>query len=119
KYYLAHASYPTPKGYINPYKCESYHLADFRRSSGFTNYNEVFNYYHSSLRCTIERTFGVCKNRFAILRHMPKFKIQTQVHIVCAKMAIHNFIRKYSETDIEFNQYEHTNILDGDDNSYV
>ncbi|XLU28521.1 hypothetical protein S245_064587, partial [Arachis hypogaea] len=23
--------------------------------------NEVFNYYHSSLRCTIERSFGCCK----------------------------------------------------------
>ncbi|KAL4328260.1 hypothetical protein AHAS_Ahas13G0182300 [Arachis hypogaea] len=59
KYYLVDAGYPTPKGYIGPYKCERYHLADFRRSSGFTNHNEVFNYYHSSLRCTIEMTFGV------------------------------------------------------------
>ncbi|KAL1290786.1 hypothetical protein AAHE18_20G154400 [Arachis hypogaea] len=113
------ASYPTPKGYIGPYKCERYHLADFRHSSGFTNHNEVFNYYHSSLRCTIERTFGAWKNRFSILRHMPKFKIETQVQIVCATMAIHNFIRRHSETDTEFNQYEHANILDGEDNSYV
>ena len=116
---MVDAGYPTPKGYIGPYKCERYHLADFRRSSGFTNHNEVFNYYHSSLRCTIERTFGVWKNRFAILRHMPKFKIETQVQIVCATMAIHNFIRRHSETDTEFNQYEHANILDGEDSSYV
>ncbi|XLT50653.1 hypothetical protein HN873_043257 [Arachis hypogaea] len=34
-------------------------------------------------------------------------------------MAIHNFIRRHSETDMEFNQYEHANILDGEDNSYV
>ncbi|KAL4288076.1 hypothetical protein AHAS_Ahas19G0250000 [Arachis hypogaea] len=119
KYYLVDAGYPTPKGYIGPYKCERYHLADFRRSSRFTNHNKVFNYYHSSLRYTIERTFRVWKNRFAILRHMPKFKIETQVQIVCATMAIHNFIRRHSETDTEFNQYEHANILDGEDNSYV
>ncbi|XLT25794.1 hypothetical protein HN873_057086, partial [Arachis hypogaea] len=25
----------------------------------------------------------------------------------------------HSETDTEFNQYEHANILDGEDNSYV
>ncbi|KAK8574105.1 hypothetical protein V6N13_097097 [Hibiscus sabdariffa] len=50
KYYLVDASYPTPVGYIGPYKCERYHLPDFRRSSSFANYNEVFNYYHSSLR---------------------------------------------------------------------
>ncbi|XP_057719160.1 uncharacterized protein LOC130980551 [Arachis stenosperma] len=79
KYYLVDAGYPTPKGYIGPYKCERYHLADFRRSSGFTNHNEI----------------------------------------VCATMAIHNFIRRHSETDTEFNQYEHANILDGEDNSYV
>ncbi|KAL4313864.1 hypothetical protein AHAS_Ahas15G0027700 [Arachis hypogaea] len=99
KYYLVDAGCPTSKGYIGPYKCERYHLADFRRSSGFTNHNK--------------------KNRFAILRHMPKFKIETKVQIVCATMAIHNFIRRHSETDTEFNQYEHANILDGEDNSYV
>ncbi|XP_072084628.1 uncharacterized protein [Arachis hypogaea] len=79
KYYLVDAGYPTPKGYIGPYKCERYHLADFRRSSRFTNHNKI----------------------------------------VCATMAIHNFIRRHSETDTEFNQYEHANILDGEDNSYV
>ncbi|KAL4345226.1 hypothetical protein AHAS_Ahas11G0257200 [Arachis hypogaea] len=61
KYYLVDSGYPTSKGYIGPYKCERYHLVDFRRSSGFTNYNEVFNYYHLNLRCTIERTFGCGK----------------------------------------------------------
>ncbi|KAK2395718.1 hypothetical protein QL285_057427 [Trifolium repens] len=58
KYYLVDSGYPTPIGYIGPYRCERYRLPDFRRSNGFANHNEVFNYYHSSLRCTIERTFG-------------------------------------------------------------
>jgi len=88
------SGYPTPIGYIGPYRCERYHLPEFRCSSGFENNNEVFNYYNSSLRCTIERTFEVWKNRFAILRRMPKFKYETQVHIVVATMAIHNFIRR-------------------------
>ena len=105
------ASYPTPVGYIRPYKCECYHLLDFRHSSTFANQNEVFNYYHSSLRCTIERTFGVWKNRFAILHHMPKFKFETQVQIVGATMAIHNFIRRNTETDVDFRRYEDENIL--------
>uniref|UniRef100_A0A0R0KQM1 DUF8040 domain-containing protein n=1 Tax=Glycine max TaxID=3847 RepID=A0A0R0KQM1_SOYBN len=50
--------------YVNPkIKNEShYHLPDFRHRHGFDNCNEVFNYYHSSLRCIIERTFGVWKN---------------------------------------------------------
>ncbi|XP_057426609.1 uncharacterized protein LOC130720044 [Lotus japonicus] len=105
------AGYPTPKGFLGPYRCERYHLPDFRRQSGFSNHNEVFNYYHSSLRCTIERTFGVWKNRFAILRKMPKYKIETQVQLVCATMAIHNFIRRHSEMDIDFNHYEDENII--------
>ncbi|XP_054820818.1 uncharacterized protein LOC129319776 [Prosopis cineraria] len=63
KYYLVDSGYPTLNGYLDPYRCERYHLPDFRRVAGFANNNEVFNYYHSSLRCTIERTFEVWKNR--------------------------------------------------------
>ncbi|XP_024641527.2 uncharacterized protein [Medicago truncatula] len=111
KYYLVDSGYPTPIGYIGPYRCERYHLSEFRRSSGFENHNEVFNYYHSSLRCTIERTFGVWKNIFAILRSMPKFKYETQVHIVVATMAIHNFIRRSAEMDVDFNLYEDENTV--------
>ncbi|RZB57082.1 hypothetical protein D0Y65_045959 [Glycine soja] len=59
KYYLVDVGYPTPIGYIGPYRCECYHLLEFRRSSDFANYNEVFNYYHSSLRSIIDITFGV------------------------------------------------------------
>jgi len=115
-YYLLDAGYPTPMGYLGPYRCERYHLPDFRRSHGFENNNEVFNYYHSSLRCTIERTFGVWKNRFAILRRMPKFTIKTQVEVVVATMAIHNFIRRNADMDVDFNRYEDENItLDHDD----
>ncbi|XP_039690638.1 uncharacterized protein [Medicago truncatula] len=110
-YYLVDVSYPTPMGYL-----ERYHLPDFRRSHGFENNNEVFNYYHSSLRCTIERTFGVWKNRFAILRRMTKFTIKTQVEVVVATMAIHNFIRRNADMDVDFNRYEDEDItLDHDD----
>jgi hypothetical protein len=115
---LVDSGYPTPVGYIGPYRCERYHLPEFRRSSGFENNNEVFNYYHSSLRCTIERTFGVWKNRFAILRRMPKFKYQTQVQIVVATMAIHNFIRRNAEVDDDFNLYEDENTIIHDDENH-
>jgi len=60
KYYLVNVCYPTPLiGYVGYYKCEYYHLSDFRRRFGFINSNEIFNYYHSSLRYTIKRTFEV------------------------------------------------------------
>ncbi|XP_050897585.1 uncharacterized protein LOC127104449 [Lathyrus oleraceus] len=119
KYYLVDSGYPTPIGYIGPYRCERYHLPDFRRSNGFANNNEVFNYYHSSLRCTIERTFGVWKNRFAILRCMPKFKFQTQVQIVVATMTIHNFIRRNAEIDVDFNLYEDENTTIHHDDYHI
>ena len=73
------AGYPTPMRYLGPYRCERYHLPDFRRKFGFANDNQVFNFYHSTLRFTIERTFVVWKNRYAILCHMPKYKFETQV----------------------------------------
>jgi hypothetical protein len=59
KYYLVDAGYPHMKGYMGPYKGERYHLPDFRRGSQPRGMHEIFNHAHSSLRCTIERTFGV------------------------------------------------------------
>ena len=54
---------------------------------------EVFNHRHSSLRCTIERTFGVWKNRWRIVRQMHSFSFDKQVKIVVALMTLHHFIR--------------------------
>lgn len=111
------AGYPTLVGYIGLYRCERYHLLYFRHSYGFENHNKVFNYYNSSFRYTIERTFEVWKNRFAILHNMPKYKFGTQVQIVIATMAIHNFIRWKSKSDDQFKLYEDENIVvDEDDN---
>ena len=70
KYYLVDAGYPTLTGYLGPYRCERYHLPDFRASSMLANDNEAFNYLHSSLRSTIERAFGIWKNKFQILLKM-------------------------------------------------
>jgi hypothetical protein len=47
------------KGYMGPYKGEQYHLLDFHRGSQLRGMHEIFNHAHSSLRCTIERTFGI------------------------------------------------------------
>ncbi|XP_060200766.1 uncharacterized protein LOC132629037 [Lycium barbarum] len=110
-YYLVDSGYPTMLGYLGPYKGECYHLSDFGRNSSFRNPNEIFNFFHSSLRCTIERTFGVWKNRFSILRSMPSFKFHTQVHLVTTTMAIHNFIRRNSSTEAEFDHYANEDIM--------
>ncbi|XP_054790807.1 uncharacterized protein LOC129296238 [Prosopis cineraria] len=40
KYYLVDYGYPTLNGYLGPYRCERYHLPDFRQVAGFANNNE-------------------------------------------------------------------------------
>ncbi|GFS31990.1 hypothetical protein Acr_00g0020260 [Actinidia rufa] len=78
KYYLVDAGYPNRKEFLAPYKGERYHQAEFQRGEPPSNANEQFNKGHSSLRSVIERSFGVWKNRWAILRSMPQFSMSTQ-----------------------------------------
>ncbi|GMP97486.1 hypothetical protein CsSME_00045720 [Camellia sinensis var. sinensis] len=45
----------------------------FNRQRRYHGPKELFNHRHSSLRNVIERTFGVLKQRFPLLRHMPRY----------------------------------------------
>ncbi|XP_043716301.1 uncharacterized protein LOC122664519 [Telopea speciosissima] len=82
-----------------------YHQHDFsrRRPQGA---EELFNFTHSSLRTVIERSFGVLKKRFPILKMMPSYDLKTQVLIVIACVTIHNFIRKQAAADWFFKKAE-------------
>jgi hypothetical protein len=55
------------------------------------NAKELFNLRHSSLRNAIERTFGVLKRKFKILRTAPEYSIETQIDIILALTALFNF----------------------------
>ncbi|CAN6544943.1 unnamed protein product [Malus baccata var. baccata] len=122
KYYLVDAGYPQMRGYLGPYEGERYHLPDFRRGAEPTGHKEVFNHRHSSLRSIIERTFGVWKKRWAILRDMPNYPFNKQVKIVIATMALHNYIRRYSERDRHFDDprdfCEESDSSDDEDDEY-
>ena len=48
---------------------------------------------------------------------MRKYSYQTQVRLVCATMALHNFIRRNDATDVVFRQAEAGNIIDRENNS--
>ena len=87
-------------GFLAPYKGERYHIPNFQRGSQLHHPEERFNYLHSSLRSVIERTFGVWKNRWKILRYMPGFSICTQNKIIVATMVLHNFIRTHDHNDV-------------------
>lgn len=81
---------------------------------------ETFNYHHSLLRNIIERTFGVWKAIWVLLRDMHlNCRYKNQVHIMIASMVIHNYIRKASRFDETFNkaQQEYYNPTRGDASS--
>ena len=90
------------KGFLAPYKGERYHIGEFRPSEVLHRLEERFNYLHSSLHSVIERTFEVWKNKWKILRHMPRFHIRTQSLIIVATMVLHNFVRAHEiNNDVE------------------
>ena len=102
KYYLVDVRYPNEYGYLGPYKGERYHLQDFRHRGQPRNQQEVFNRTHSSLRNVIERSFGVWKQRWRILQNMHVYPYKTQVEIIVASMALHNYIRRRSHDNVAF-----------------
>ena len=106
KYYLVDAGYPQLKGFLGPYKGERYHLPQFRMGRRPMGSKEVFNQAHSSLQSVIERTFGVWKKKWKILRDMPNYAFKKQVKIVIATMALHNYIRMHDQRDRHFQELE-------------
>ncbi|XP_060216059.1 uncharacterized protein LOC132643609 [Lycium barbarum] len=118
KYYLVDAGYSHMNGYMTPYKGNNvrYHLAEFRRSATRQLREprgriEKFNYLHSFCRNVVDRTFGVWKARWSILRDMSYYHIDTQRDIVLATMAIHNFIRKKCNVDDAFQTAENESYI--------
>ncbi|XP_058183352.1 uncharacterized protein LOC131301200 isoform X2 [Rhododendron vialii] len=101
------AGYPNTRGYLAPYKGCRYHPPEWRDGGAPRTNFERFNKIHSSLRCTIERTYGVWKARWPLICDMPVgFIMTTQVALVSATMAIHNFIRRNNFPDIPFGFYD-------------
>ncbi|KAH1090667.1 hypothetical protein J1N35_017924 [Gossypium stocksii] len=95
-------------GFLGPYRGERYHLPDFRRGNHrASGRKEIFNHAHSSLRSVIERTFGVWKKKWPILRDIPSYSFDKQVLIVIATMVLHNYIRRHAwSNDEDFRQFE-------------
>ena len=108
------ARYPQINDFLGPYKGERYNLSEFRQCDKPTCYQELFNHTHSSLRSVIERTFGVWKKRWKILRDMPSYPFAKQVKIVIATMTLHNYIMRHAQRDLHFDNIENdpTSIFD-------
>ncbi|KAG4921772.1 hypothetical protein JHK82_050718 [Glycine max] len=111
KYYLLDSSYPTFMGFLGPNKKTRYHLPQFKIGPRIRGRVEFFNYYHSSLRSTIEHDLHQ-----KILGNMPPFALKTQNQIIVACMAIHNFIQRNDKSDGEFNSLDEDNkYIDSDE----
>ncbi|XP_024962168.1 uncharacterized protein LOC112502491 [Cynara cardunculus var. scolymus] len=80
KYYLCDVAYTNARGFLAPYRNTRYWLADFRRRRALTK-EERFNHAHAQLRNVIERTYGVLKARFPILKQMAPFPFTTQRNV--------------------------------------
>ncbi|XP_022881038.1 uncharacterized protein LOC111398355 [Olea europaea var. sylvestris] len=93
KYYLVDSDFAHRPGYMAPYKGQ-------RRR--FRNTREKFNFRHSSCKNVIERAFGVLKQRWKIFDRLPSYSFPTQVAVVLATMAVHNFLRRSGVVDEAF-----------------
>lgn len=84
KYYLVDAGYAVDDGYMGPFR-----KRELQNNEAFIN----FNHHHVRLRSVVERTFGVVKKRFEILKDMPKYPRDLQSKIVLGCCGLHNYLR--------------------------
>lgn len=99
-YMLADQGFEDCPGLLTPYPATRYHLSEWARGSGRPqNKKELFNLRHCKLRNVIERAFGVLKRKFAVLRDESEYDVDTQIRLVYAAVALHNFIIQSAELD--------------------
>jgi len=80
KYYLVDAGYTNGPGFLAPYRSTRYHLNEWAiQGNNPSTARELFNLRHATARNVIERTFGLLKMRWAILRNSSYFDLENQV----------------------------------------
>ncbi|XP_023762272.1 uncharacterized protein LOC111910668 [Lactuca sativa] len=94
KYYLCDAAYANVRGFMAPYR-------------------------NAKLRNVIERSFGVLKARFPVLKRMAPFSLVTQRNITLACFVLHNFIRREGLHDEYFARYDEPNVSVRNNNAVV
>ncbi|KAL7594771.1 hypothetical protein Lser_V15G29629 [Lactuca serriola] len=111
KYFLVDFKYANIPGFIAPYLGTPYGLLEYEGKFQPQDAKELFNHRHSLLQNMSERTFGALKERFPILMSAPSYPLTTQVKLVVAACALHNFIRDNNPNDSIFKMYEHEGFL--------
>ncbi|SJK99911.1 uncharacterized protein ARMOST_03222 [Armillaria ostoyae] len=112
KYYLADAGFGVCNTLLVPYRGVRYHLHEWRHANIMPcNREELFNLHHARACNVIERIFGVVKEQWDILNQTPSFDMSVQAQIPAALAALHNFILKHDQNDIQ-SQFEDPDIAD-------
>ena len=78
-YYLTDAGYSNAEGFLAPYRGTCYHLMDWKQGDIPRTPQEVFDWTHSFARDIIEKTFGLLKMLWVIIRSPSFYPIKTQV----------------------------------------
>ncbi|XP_058199469.1 protein ALP1-like [Rhododendron vialii] len=120
-YYLVDGGYTNGDGFLAPYRGQRYHINIWRQGGIPATKEEYFNMKHSQARNVIERSFGVLKMRFALLKCASYYPIRTQCRIVTACCLVHNLIKREMPNDpieAEYTQWEQDNLhnVEVDDN---
>ncbi|KAI5327596.1 hypothetical protein L3X38_026992 [Prunus dulcis] len=99
KYYLVDAGYANGQGFSAPYRGTRYYLNEWTGNNRPETFKELFNLRHSVARNVIQRSFGLLKKQWSILRTPSFFDIKTQIRIINACFVLHNFIRLEQHND--------------------
>ncbi|KAL0346368.1 UNVERIFIED_CONTAM: hypothetical protein Scaly_1652800 [Sesamum calycinum] len=109
------------EGFSSPYRGVRYHLKEWESGNNTPqNHQEFFNMKHASTRNVIERTFGLLKARWAILRSPSFYDIDDQNRIIIACCLLHNFIRQEMSVDpLETEMNESISLGDVENTKYI
>ncbi|KAL8532204.1 hypothetical protein ACS0TY_008704 [Phlomoides rotata] len=98
-YYLCDGGYTNGNGFLSPYRGVRYHLKEWDDARQPQNFQEYFNLKHAKARNCIERSFGILKARWGILRSNSFYPIKTQNRFILGCCLLHNFIRTHMAVD--------------------
>ncbi|CAA0815141.1 Unknown protein [Striga hermonthica] len=96
-FYVVDSGYANIPGFMTPYLGERYHLPKLLGSNQLPdNACELFNRRHATVRNVIERSFGLLKGKFSIIKGlMPNYTVHSQTDKVIVCCVLHNFIQMH------------------------
>ncbi|KAL6574700.1 hypothetical protein OROMI_011985 [Orobanche minor] len=99
KYYLCNAGYMNCEGFLTPFRGQRYHLSVWKNGAQPTSAEEYYNMKHAQARNVIQRSFGLLKMRWGILRNTTWYSRKTVAKIIFGCALMHNFILTYMTVD--------------------